>query len=145
MVLKGGLKPWFLPAATKLGQGNVFYRRLWFCPQGGSASVHAGMPDPPQTRHPPGPDPPRPDTPHTPHWTREQTPPPREADAGIRSMRGRYASYWNAFLYNVRFRCDLFTVLFSVWTHRDVWVTSRTNTSGTLHVPIVRITLACKL
>ena len=33
----------------------------------------------------------------------EQTPPkqtpPREADSGIRSMSGRYASYWNAFLF----------------------------------------------
>ena len=26
-------------------------------------------------------------------------PPHREADSGIRSMSGRYASYWNAFLY----------------------------------------------
>ena len=26
------------------------------------------------------------------------TPPPRETDSGIRSMSGRYASYWNAFL-----------------------------------------------
>ena len=27
------------------------------------------------------------------------TRPPREADASIRSMSGRYASYWNAFLF----------------------------------------------
>ena len=26
-------------------------------------------------------------------------PPPREEDCGIRSMSGRYASYWNAFLF----------------------------------------------
>ena len=55
-------------------------------------------------RHPPGPGrhPPRPgrhppdqaDTPQT-----RQTPPPREEDCSIRSMSGRYASYWNAFLY----------------------------------------------
>ena len=34
----------------------------------------------------------------------EQTPPfPWEADSGIRSMSGRYASYWNAFLYFICF------------------------------------------
>ena len=63
------------------------------------ASVHAGIPPPPRSRHPPGADPP---------WSRyhpweqtrpqEQTPPPPRADTGIRSMSGRYASYWNAFL-----------------------------------------------
>ena len=50
---------------------------------GVSASVHAGIP-PPQSR-PPGAD------------------PPREADSGIRSMSGRYASYWNAFLFSCCF------------------------------------------
>ena len=64
--------------------------------------------------HPPGPGtPPRPDPPnppgtrpptHPPDQTpRDQTPPgtrpPRETDASIRSMSGRYASYWNAFLF----------------------------------------------
>ena len=60
---------------------------------------------PPRDQEPPPPDqahhhhqPPRPGTPpldqaHPPH----QAPPP-EADASIRSMSGRYASYWNAFL-----------------------------------------------
>ena len=42
---------------------------------------------PPESRHPPGAD----------------NPPPREADSGIWSMSGRYASYWNAFLYNCAF------------------------------------------
>ena len=41
----------------------------------------------PRNRHPPGADTPQ-----------EQTP-PWEADSGIRSMSGRYASYWNAFLF----------------------------------------------
>ena len=69
---------------------------------GGSASVHAGIP-PPRSRHPkeqtppqsrpPGPDPP------------EQTP-PREADSSIRSTSGRYASYWNAFLFQYNFYVD---------------------------------------
>ena len=77
----------YLPAATKLGQGNVF--------TGICDSVHrgGGLPQcmlgyPPGL---PGPDPPRPDPPGP--------DPPREADASIRSMSGRYASYWNAFLY----------------------------------------------
>ena len=35
----------------------------------------------------------------TPPFPREQTPLPQEADSGIRSMSGRYASYWNAFLF----------------------------------------------
>ena len=85
---------------------------------------------PPEQRPPPGPDPlweqtpPRADIP--PEWRppgadtppeqtppRDQTPPeqtpplplgqdpPWEADASIRSMSGRYASYWNAFLWKI--------------------------------------------
>ena len=100
----------YLPAATKLGQGNIFtsvYQE--FCPQGGSASVHAGIhhPPPTRTRHTPlGVDPP--DQAHHPP-PEEQTPPipatppgadtPPEADCSMRSTSGRYASYWNAFLY----------------------------------------------
>ena len=100
------------------------FLQVCVCPQGGrvSASVHAGMPDPPRTkqtppdqadppgpgRHPPGtrqtpPD--QADTPpdQTPPRTRQPPPgpgrhPPREADSSIRSTSGRYASYWNAFL-----------------------------------------------
>ena len=55
-----------LPAATKLWPRLSFYSCLWFCSQGGSASVHAGIPpaqegDPlgrrptiPPRRRPPG-------------------------------------------------------------------------------------------
>ena len=53
-----------LPAATKLGQGNIFTSVCQeFCPQGGgrvSASVHAGMHHHPPSRHPPGTRPPPP-------------------------------------------------------------------------------------
>ena len=68
----------FLLAATKLGEGV-------------SASVHAGIP-PPGRRHPP------------PSWEggtpRDHAPPGRRhPPSGIRSMSGRYASYWNAFLF----------------------------------------------
>ena len=66
--------------------------------EGGSASVHAGIPP---THPPPEADTPRKQTPSP----RKQIPPleadPWEADTpppGIRSMSGRYASYWNAFL-----------------------------------------------
>ena len=59
---------------------------------------------PPQSRHPPEVNTPGADTPTTP--PREQTPPraihlpPRpKADSSIRSTSGRYASYWNAFLF----------------------------------------------
>ena len=31
-----------------------------------------------------------------------ETPPPREEDCSIRSMSGRYASYWNAFLLQIK-------------------------------------------
>ena len=77
---------------------------------GGSASVHAGIPcpppsRPPQSRHPSGSRPPR-DQVHSPHPTPlgPGTPPrtrytPRKADSGIRSTSGRYASYWNVFLF----------------------------------------------
>ena len=44
-------------------------------------------------RQPPGPGRPPPRT--------RQTPPPREEDCSIRSMSGRYASYWNAFLFKI--------------------------------------------
>ena len=49
----------FVPPATKLRQGNVFYTCLWFCPQGGGGS----------TTHPPGR-----------HPLPEQTPPTPRAD-----------------------------------------------------------------
>ena len=43
--------------------------------------MHAGIPTPPLGADPPG------------------SRPPREADSSIRSTSGRYASYWNAFLF----------------------------------------------
>ena len=106
----------YLPAATKLGQGNVFTGVCDSVHRGGLPQCMLGYhppspgsrpprtrhttplspgPDPP-TRHPPGPDPPRPDTP----------PPPKQtlADSGIiRSTSGRYASNWNAFFLKLKF------------------------------------------
>ena len=65
-----------------------------------------------QTPHPPGPsrlpsrtrqtphqaDSPRPGRPTPPP---DQADPPQEADSSIRSTSGRYASYWNAFLFTI--------------------------------------------
>ena len=74
----------FLPPATKLGQGNIF-RSLCqeFCPQVGGCLG----------RHPPR----EADTP-----SREAATPPQEADTTweIRATSGRYASYWNAYLFS---------------------------------------------
>ena len=83
---------------------------------------------PPRTRHPPGADtpqsrhPPRADTPpeaDTPLW--EQTPPrtrhpPWEADSGIQSTSGWYASYWNAFLLLIIY-CTFLSRMPGVWSH----------------------------
>ena len=85
---------------------KVIFLQATVCPQGGgvSASVHAGIS--PRTRQPPGPGthPPPDQAPipleQTP-WTRQT--PPREAHFSIRSTSGRYASYWNAFLFSVAF------------------------------------------
>ena len=86
--------------------------------------MHAGMPDTPRDqadtpprpgRHPPdqadppgsGRPPPGPGR-HPPRIRQtplDQVDPPREADSSIRSTSGRYASYWNAFLF------------FLVWLH----------------------------
>ena len=76
-----------------------FYTCLSFCSQGGSASVHAGIPPPhlppPGTRHPPDQTPPE----QTPPW--DQTAPPSGSRDGY--CCGRYASYWNAFLLNCNY------------------------------------------
>ena len=53
------------------------------------------MENPPGWRTPPDGEPPRMENP--PGW--RTPPPPREADSSIRSTSGRYASYWNAFLF----------------------------------------------
>ena len=70
--------------------------------------------EPPRDQaHPPGPrrTPPGPGTPPRPrrtppgprHPPPDQGEPPREEHCSIRSMSGRYASYWNAFLFGTIF------------------------------------------
>ena len=148
-----------LPAAMKLGQGNVFtgvcdsvnrgglpqcmlgyqHQSSWEqTPRSRPPSRHTPQSrHPPGTRHPPGPDTPLgPDTPpgadtHPP----EQTP-PREADSGIRSTSGRYASYWNAFLFHHVFVSIL---------NRILYATAITNGSltGSTHVPVLLSGMNC--
>ena len=113
-----------LPAATKLGQGNIFTSVClstggegcgmptplpgadtppWEqTPPHSSPRPGPGTPwsrhlpggDTPQTRHPPGADTP---LEQPPPWSR----PPRESDCSIRLTSGRYASYWNTFLFEM--------------------------------------------
>ena len=102
-----------LLATTKLGQGNVF--------TGICDSVHGRgcLPQCMLGYHPPlGSRPPRADTPKTrqPPRTRHprDQPPPAQKNfflflafcfcSGIRSTSGRYASYWNAFLFHIIFK-----------------------------------------
>ena len=117
-----------LPTATKVWPRLCFYSCLWFCPQGEGLpqcmlGYHPQKHTPGKHTHPweahtpPGSTPPNPPRKHPPgkHTPQKCTPPPgkhtpppeahppREADSGKRSMSGRYASYWNAFLLRVDF------------------------------------------
>ena len=77
---------------------KVMFLHLSVCPQGGSASVHAGIPPPQyQTSTLGAGTPLGPDTPQSRHPPWEQAPPSRQLRCG------RYASYWNAFLYSMVF------------------------------------------
>ena len=75
-------------------------------------SVHRGGGGLPQCMlgcHPPRADPLEQTHRHPPYQTppREQTPPP-EADSSIRSTSGRFASYWNAFLFIISLHHSVF-------------------------------------
>ena len=85
---------YYRPAA-KLRQGNVF--------TGVCDSVHTGgVPHTPRTRYTPLDQTHPPRTRYTPLGP--GTPPCRIACSEIRSTRGWYASYWNAFLFEINFR-----------------------------------------
>ena len=88
----------FLPAATKLGQGNIFTSVCLSTGERGKGCLPQCM----LGYTPPGADPleqipPGADTPWEQTLPPEQT--PREAESSIRSTSGWYASYWNAFLF----------------------------------------------
>ena len=97
-------------------QGYVFTCVCDSVHRGGLQAAPPGQGEPPPGpgRHPPGTgrttpprqgEPPRtrqtPSGPGRPPQTRQT--PPREEDCSIRSMSGRYASYWNAFLLKLIF------------------------------------------
>ena len=102
----------FYRRKRSLGQGNIFIgvSRILFT-GGGLRQCMLGC-HPSGSRHPPHreqtPLPPAAHPPGSAH-PREQTPPRSTAFCEIRSTRGRYASYWNAFLliYLIRFFCNL--------------------------------------
>ena len=80
----------FLPPATKLGQGYVF---TCVCD---SVNRGQGVPHTSPEQTPPGVEAPPEQTPPSP--LAQTHPPPRRAWCEIWSMRGWYASYWNAIL-----------------------------------------------
>ena len=97
----------FFTGRNEVGQGNIFTSvclstggeylpqcMLGYTPPGADLPPEqTPWEQTPRQQTPPGADTPQE---QTPPW--EQTP-PREADSSIRSTSGRYASYWNAFLY----------------------------------------------
>ena len=107
----------FLQASVILLIGGVCLSACWDNPPPPGRDTpleqtppRANIPPPEQTSpkqtHPPSKHPPE----QTPPWSR-QPPPPRRACWEIRSTRGWYASYWNAFCYRchsyVSFVCFL--------------------------------------
>ena len=101
-----------------MGQGNVFTGVYDSVHIGGLPQYMLGYPPPPEqtpppqsrgSRSPPEQTPPGSRHPLPPDQTHPSgsRPPQREADSGIRSTSGRYASYWNAFLYlHTAFVCN---------------------------------------
>ena len=94
-------KVMFLQASVILSTGGVCLSACW-----------DARPPPPEQTHPPGADTPLNQAPLTRHTPRTRHPPPwaspppsQEADASMWSMSGRYASYWNAFLFAIFFVC----------------------------------------
>ena len=88
--------------------------------------MHAGMPPPcqgdppaketplprrpPCQRYPPAKETPLPRRPLCQGDPPAKETPCQKADSGIRSMNGRYASYWNAFLFKKKLNVDIFSI-----------------------------------
>ena len=93
----------FLPAASKLGQGNIF-TSVCLSTEGEGCLPECMLGYPPLREQTPTP---QDQTHHTPldqaHHPPSEADPPREADCSIRLTSGRYASYWNAFLFVLAF------------------------------------------
>ena len=99
------LDPFFYQPQQSCGQGNIF-TPVCHSVHRGAVCLSACWDTTPWSRHPL----PRADTPQSRHPPRadspleqtppgDQTPPSPGAHSGIWSMSGRYASYWNAFLF----------------------------------------------
>ena len=100
-------KPLLPPAKQSLGQGNIFapvchsVHRLEYlgrytprvCTSPRAGTPPEGTPPGQVQRPPPGR--------YTPLVGLECIPPPPRRTAGIRSTSGRYASYWNAYLFKI--------------------------------------------
>ena len=111
---------------------KVMFLQVCVCPQGGGGCLPQCMlgcqtlpnqapPTPSRTRQtPPDQADPPPDQADT-HYPPPPGPgtPPREADSSIRSTSGRYASYWNAFLYDVAFGKSFVHSAETVTFHRE--------------------------
>ena len=102
------MKKYFYRPQRSCGQGNIFTPVCHSVHRGGVCLSACWDTPPPDQTPPPGPGRhPRDQTPRDqaePPRTRHHHPPTRqtaapEADSSIRSMSGRYASYWNAFLF----------------------------------------------
>ena len=94
------LKTNFYRPQRSCGQGYVLLVSVILSTGGGPASVHAGIPPPPGRRPPREGGTPEGDPLVSTPPPKGVTPPGRRPPPpGIRSMSGRCASYWNAFLY----------------------------------------------
>ena len=109
----------FLHLSVILFTGGVCLSECWDTTPPPGADISPGADTPweqtqPQSRHPPGSK-----LRHTVNeWPSRHPPqsrhtPPREADSGIRSMSGRYASYWNIFLRLFFLKFEHFVLLLS--------------------------------
>ena len=106
------------------------FLHLSVCPQVGSASMHAGIPPPPRSRHHTGAGipqkqaPPREQTPPRAGTPREQTPPPpgsRHPPPADGYCCGRYASYWNTFLLSTAFTSIPAPIILFQLFYQRIW------------------------
>ena len=98
---------WTTPLGMENPPGPDTTPQAWRTPRHGEPPLPPGHGEPPRAwRNPPGMENP----PRTRHHPPRHGEPPPEADSGIRSTIGRYASYWNAFLFikNLFFELSLF-------------------------------------
>ena len=84
---------------------------------------------PPRSRHPPTAEPPPPGSSPPP------PPPPPGADSSIRSTSGRYASYWNAFLFVVYY-LSIDCEFMAASCHNRLKINDLPSNESKFHVPL---------